>query len=40
MGSKLGDTLSSALLPFVPYAQSRKATLQAPSVEECCEWWV
>ncbi|KAF5830160.1 hypothetical protein DUNSADRAFT_14937 [Dunaliella salina] len=39
VGTHLGSsTLGTALMPYVPYAQARKATLQAPSVEECCEW--
>jgi len=38
VGSRLGPTISNVLIPFMPYAQNRKATLRAPSVEECCEW--
>uniref|UniRef100_A0A7S3QJT2 PH domain-containing protein n=1 Tax=Dunaliella tertiolecta TaxID=3047 RepID=A0A7S3QJT2_DUNTE len=38
VGARLGSALGTALMPFVPYTQVRKATLQAPSVEECCEW--
>jgi len=38
MGARLGAMALSNLMTFVPYAQPRKQTLKAVSVEDCCEW--